>query len=219
MIRLKGLYPVILFLLMSTLVLGAQEKRGTDVDSVEMELPVRVSINNGSSHPVEVQILSFDTISETHPMAPGSHLELEVKYGHVVRLEYAPCPRRTTFSQIGSLNELNRTIHLRDDGDYIFVQEKFSGSRKQGRGNLRSPREIISEPEAECVGQAQKKSDAENPKNTPDVRKSGQGTDPLLINRGGTSTKRKSSKSAAAVKSAKAKAKSKDKKKEKEKIY
>lgn len=118
------------------------------------EEPVHVTVENNSSHTVQVHIISHGMISGTYTLGSKQNLELDVDYGHSIRLEYPPCPRRTTLSQMGSLNEKNRMVYLRDDGENLFIQEKFSGARKETRnrkGQRRIPRDVISEPETDCA--------------------------------------------------------------------
>jgi hypothetical protein len=122
-------------------------------DTGEQEQPVHVTLKNNSSHTVQVHIISFGMISATYTLEAKQDMEMDVEYGHQIRLEYMPSPKETTLSQMGSLNELNRTVLLRDDNDgkNIFIREKFSGSRKKPMGSrpMRIPKEIISNPQAE----------------------------------------------------------------------
>jgi hypothetical protein len=50
---------------------------------------------------------------------------------------------------LGSLNETNRTVFIRNDGKTVFVEEKFSGQRVKGKGEKRIQPRTISEPELE----------------------------------------------------------------------
>jgi hypothetical protein len=95
---------------------------------------------------VLVHILSYDTISSTYTLEPNQHMDIDVEYGNAVLLEYPTPPHRTELSQMGSLNELYRKVYLRNDGDNLFIQEKFSGQREKGNGPQRSIRATISDP-------------------------------------------------------------------------
>ncbi|MCP5108337.1 MAG: hypothetical protein GY950_33430, partial [bacterium] len=101
------------------------------------EHPVKVTFENNSGHTVLVHILSYDMIAATHTLTAGQGLDIEVEFGNGIRLEYPTPPHKTTLSQMGSRNELFRTVSLRNDGDNIFIQEKFSGQREKGKGEKR----------------------------------------------------------------------------------
>jgi len=94
------------------------------------EVPVKVTFTNNSSHAVQVNVIAYDVVNAANVLDAGATLELDVPYGHGVRLEYLPNPKVTELSQMGMWNELFRTISIRDDGEGIFVNESFSGARK-----------------------------------------------------------------------------------------
>lgn len=113
----------------------------------EEDAPIKVTFENSSRFPVQVNILSYDMISDNRTVEPGSRLELAVPFGHSVRLEYQPPPHQTTLSQMGSLNERFRTVYLTNDGEHLFIREKFSGQRIKGKGTRRIKQSFISIPE------------------------------------------------------------------------
>lgn len=152
--RIRGLQTIFLVPVLFLLAVSLQAAPWGGPQADGQEEPVHVVVQNNSSHTVQVHILSHGTISGTYPLASKQNLELDVDFGLSIRLEYPPCPRQTTLSQMGSLNETNRNIYLRDDGENIFIQEKFSGARKETRrraGNRRIPSNIISEPPTDCA--------------------------------------------------------------------
>lgn len=110
------------------------------------EVPIKVTFENSSRFQVQVHILSYDTISSSYTVEPRQNMEIDVQYGNAVLLEYPTPPHRTELSQMGSLNELYRKVFLRNDGDNLFIEEKFSGQRAKGKGTKRAPRATISEP-------------------------------------------------------------------------
>ena len=131
-----------------------------------VEEPVLVTFKNSSSHAVRINIISTEIVTGSHDLGPKQELELKVQFGYTVQLEYNPCPKKTTLSPMGSVNELNRTVSLRDDGGNIFIQEKFSGARKQTqkRGGTRSvPGSVISTPEELCNDKPARKADPDQP--------------------------------------------------------
>lgn len=140
MIKLKRVFLV--FFLFFTAVFPAASQ---DVKAEE-EIPIKVTFENSSHFQVLVHILSYDTISSSYTLEPNQHMDIDVEYGNAVLLEYPTPPHRTELSQMGSLNELYRKVYLRNDGDNLFIQEKFSGQRVKGNGPKRSPRATISDP-------------------------------------------------------------------------
>ena len=115
--------------------------------AVEEEKPVTVLFENTSGHTVHAHILSYDIVTATHTLVPGSTLELQVEFGNVIRLEYATPPFMTTLSNLGSRDELNRKILLRNDGENLFIQEQFSGQRYKGKGQARTKHATVSDPQ------------------------------------------------------------------------
>lgn len=110
------------------------------------EVPIKVTFENSSRFQVKVNILSYDIIASSYTLEPHQNMEIDVQYGNAVLLEYPTPPHRTELSQMGSLNELYRRVYLRNDGDNLFIEEKFSGQRVKGKGTKRTPRATISEP-------------------------------------------------------------------------
>lgn len=110
------------------------------------EIPIKVTLENTSRFQVQVHILSYGTIASSYPLEPHQTMEIDVEYGNALLLEYPTPPHRTELSPLGSLNELNRRVYLRNDGDNLFIEEKFSGQREKGKGVKRIPRPTISEP-------------------------------------------------------------------------
>jgi len=143
MIQLKRVFLV--FFLFFTAVFPAASQ---DVKTEE-EIPIKVTFENSSSFQVLVHILSYDTIASSFTLEPRQNMEIDVEYGNAVLLEYPTPPHRTELSQVGSLNELYRRVFLRNDGDNLFIEEKFSGQRVKGKGTKRTPRATISEPGTE----------------------------------------------------------------------
>lgn len=133
--------------------LTAAGQTGLPAESQE-DAPIKVTFENSSRFPVQVNILSYDMISGSHTVEPGSRLELDVAFGHSVRLEYQPPPHQTTLSQMGSLNERFRTVYLTNDGEHLFIREKFSGQRIKGKGRKRTKQAVISMPENQPTGPA-----------------------------------------------------------------
>jgi hypothetical protein len=143
MIQLKRVFLV--FFLFFTAVFPAASQ---DVKAEE-EIPIKVTFENSSSFQVLVHVLSYDTIASSFTLEPRQNMEIDVEYGNAVLLEYPTPPHRTELSQVGSLNELYRKVFLRNDGDNLFIEEKFSGQRVKGKGTKRTPRATISEPGTE----------------------------------------------------------------------
>ena len=140
MIQLKRVFLV--FFLFFTAVFPAASQ---DVKADE-EIPIKVTFENSSRFQVKVHILSYDSIASSYTLEPHQNMDIDVEYGNAVLLEYPTPPHRTELSQMGSLNELYRRVYLRNDGDNLFIQEKFSGQRVKGKGTKRTPRATISEP-------------------------------------------------------------------------
>jgi hypothetical protein len=113
------------------------------------EPPVNVKFQNDSDHMVVIHVLSDTLIVSSQYLEPLKNLEIDVAFGNNIRLEYKPFPQRTTLSQLGSLNELYRTILIRNDGEHVFIEEKFSGQRVKGKGIKRIPKATVSDPELE----------------------------------------------------------------------
>jgi hypothetical protein len=115
--------------------------------AAEEEKPVAVIFENTSDHTVLAHILSYDIVTATHTLVPGSKVELQVEFGSAVRLEYATPPFKTTLSNMGSRDELNRTVLLKNDGENLFIQEQFSGQRYRGKGKPRNRHATVSDPQ------------------------------------------------------------------------
>lgn len=135
---------VLLLLILPAKAVDPQVK--TEPTAVQEEKPVTVMFENTSDHTVQAHILSYDIVTTTHTLVPGSTLELQVEFGNAVRLEYATPPFKTTLSNMGSRDELNRTVLLRNDGENLFIQERFSGQRYQGKGQARNRHAAVSDP-------------------------------------------------------------------------
>jgi hypothetical protein len=140
MIQLKRVF-LVFFLFFTALFPAASQ----DVKAEE-EIPIKVTFENSSRFQVKVNILSYDIIESSHTLEPHQNMEIDVQYGNAVLLEYPTPPHRTELSQMGSLNELYRRVYLRNDGDNLFIEEKFSGQRVKGKGTKRTPRATISDP-------------------------------------------------------------------------
>lgn len=115
----------------------------------EEELPIKITFQNSSDHLVLVHVISYGMIEASYNLDPKRDMEIEVAFGNKIELEYPPAPHRTVLSEMGSLNELYRRVYLRNDGEHLFIEEKFSGQRVKGKGEKRIPRPFISEPELE----------------------------------------------------------------------
>jgi len=170
MIRSTFFYVVFLVILFTAVQVQFGEQRPAIRDSVnpgeEIPLPIQVTLKNDSSHAVMVHVLSTDVIISSYPLGAKSVLEIAVEYGHSVRLEYPTCPNRTDLKQMGALNELSRTVLIRDDRETVFIEEKFSGQRVKGKGKLRIPDVLISEPQAAgCQDMKTPKTDGGQPGN------------------------------------------------------
>ena len=95
------------------------------VDTKE-EVPIKIKFQNESDHSIAVHVLADTMITSSQYLEPHMELEIDVAFGSRVRLDYKPKPRQTLLSQMGSLNELYRTVLIRNDGKTVFIQEKFS---------------------------------------------------------------------------------------------
>jgi hypothetical protein len=143
MIQLKRVFLVFFLFFTALAPAAAQEVvAGEDV-------PIKVTFDNNSRFQVQVHILSYDSIASSYTLEPHQNMEIDVQYGNAVLLEYPTPPHRTELSQMGSLNELYRRVFLRNDGDNLFIEEKFSGQRVKGKGTKRTPRATISDPGTE----------------------------------------------------------------------
>lgn len=111
------------------------------------ERPVVVKFENTSDHIVRVHILANDAVIITHILGPQNAMETEVEPGNRIRLEYDSPPHQTTLSEMGSRNELNRTVLLTNDGANLFIQERFSGQREKGKGTPRIKFPTASDPD------------------------------------------------------------------------
>lgn len=143
------------------------------MDSNE-ELPIKIKFQNDSDHMVVVHVLSDTMIESSQYLGPGKRLEINVAFGNRIRMEYKPSPHQTVLSQMGSLNELNRTVLIMNDGKTLFIEEKFSGQRVKGKGIKRIPGPTISDPELE----RQKKRPADPGKSLNKKKKSNRKEDP-----------------------------------------
>jgi hypothetical protein len=142
---IKGKGPLACFLLFF-IILVQPGLYGSDVDE---EIPIKITFQNSSDHPVLVHVISYGMIEASYNLEPKRDMEIEVAFGSKIQLEYPPAPHRTVLSQMGSLNELYRNVYLRNDGEHLFIEEKFSGQRVKGKGEKRIPRPFISDPELE----------------------------------------------------------------------
>jgi hypothetical protein len=140
MIQLKRVVWILfLFSIVLVPVYGQEQEAGREV-------PVKVTFENSSRFEVQIHIIAYDMVVSSHMLNPNQNLDIDVEFGHAIRLEYPTSPHQTQLSQMGSVNELYRTVYLRNDGDNLFIEEKFSGQRIQGKGSKRSPAATISEP-------------------------------------------------------------------------
>ena len=142
------------------------------------ERPVVVKFENTSDHIVRVHILSNDAVIITHILGPQNAMETEVEPGNRIRLEYDPPPHRTTLSEMGSRNELNRTVLLTNDGANLFIQERFSGQREKGKGTPRIKFPTASDPD-EARGTLNAGQTGQGNKKNPDEIKNTRKEDPL----------------------------------------
>ncbi len=142
--QLVSMFWVLCLFVLFTFPVGAEDR------------PVVVKFDNTSDHVVHVHILSYDAVVTTHTLGPKNAMELEVEVGDRIRLEYAPPPHKTTLSEMGSRNELYRTVFLRNDGVHLFIRERFSGQREKGKGKARMKFPTASDPDdlREPPGQA-----------------------------------------------------------------
>jgi len=170
MIRSKFIYFVFVILLFTAVQVQFGEQKSVPTEAVnpgeDIAAPIHVTFKNDSGYSIQVHILSYDMITSTYTVEPKKELGIDVEYGQGVRLEYPTCPNRTDLRQMGALNELNRTVLIRDDRDTVFIEEKFSGQRVKGNGNLRIPEVLISEPQMECQQMKTQKADIDRPGNT-----------------------------------------------------
>jgi hypothetical protein len=141
MMQLKRLFLVFFLFFTAVFPAASQEAEAGE------EIPIKTTIENSSRFQVQVHILSYGAIAVSYTLEPRQNMEIDVEYGHAVLLEYPTPPHRTELSPMGSLNELYRRVYLRNDGDNLFVEEKFSGQRIKGKGKRRAPRATISEPD------------------------------------------------------------------------
>lgn len=170
MIKSKLFYFVFLIFLFAAVQVQFGEQKAAPKGSVnpgeEIPVPIQVTFKNNSSHSIMVHVLSTDIIISSYPLEAKNVLEIAVEYGQTVRLEYPTCPNRTDLKQMGALNELSRTVLIRDDRETVFIEEKFSGQRVKGKGTLRIPDVLISEPQmAGCQDMKTRKSDINQPEN------------------------------------------------------
>ncbi|NIM17810.1 MAG: hypothetical protein GTO45_38015 [Candidatus Aminicenantes bacterium] len=170
MIKSKLFYFVFFMFLFAAVQVQFGEQKAAPTGSVipgeEIPVPIQVTFKNNSSHSIMVHVLSADIIISSYPLEAKNVLEIAVEYGHTVRLEYPTCPNRTDLKQMGALNELSRTVLIRDDRDTVFIEEKFSGQRVKGKGKLRIPDVLISEPQmGGCQDMKKQKSDINQPEN------------------------------------------------------
>lgn len=142
MIKYKKL---LVFLLVIPLLL----QLGLAAEKNSEEPPVKIKFQNTSDHLVVAHVLSDTMIESSHYIEPGTEMEIDVAFGNRIRLDYKPKPHQSLLSQLGSLNELFRTILIRNDGKHVFIEEKFSGQRVTGEGQKRAPKGTISDPELE----------------------------------------------------------------------
>jgi hypothetical protein len=133
------------FVLLFLLVFVQPGLRGEETD----DDPIKIKLQNDSDHAVLVHVLAFDMIEDTHSLEPGKVIEIDAAFGNRIRLEYAPSPHETLLSNLGSLNETNRSVFIRNDGKTVFIEEKFSGQRVKGKGDKRIQPRTISDPELE----------------------------------------------------------------------
>jgi hypothetical protein len=170
--KLFSLLSFFCFLLFLTAAGQTGQPTGTEEDA-----PIKVTFENSSRFPVQVHILSYDMINGSQTVEPGSRLELDVAFGHSVRLEYQPPPHQTTLSQMGSLNERFRTVYLTNDGEHLFIREKFSGQRIKGKGRKRTKQSFISTPENQPQGPTNSIK-AQPGTSDPDIKKTTRKEDP-----------------------------------------
>jgi len=140
MMQLKRVFLVFFLIFTALFPAAGQETAAGE------EVPIKVTFENSSNFQVQVQILSYDSIASSYTLEPHQNMEIDVQYGNAILLEYPTPPHRTELSQMGSLNELYRQVFLRNDGENLFIEEKFSGQRVKGKGAKRPPRATISEP-------------------------------------------------------------------------
>lgn len=156
----RGLTILIMLLLVLPVVQWAQDAE---------DMPVTVRLTNNSGQSVKVHVTSFDMSEAMHQLEPGQDMELEVPFGKVLRLEYPSKPYKTTLSPLGSLNETNRTITVRADGEHLFIQEQFSGQRSKGTGELRNKWGTVSDPEIHRANNPSQPPEAERKDNTAEI--------------------------------------------------
>jgi hypothetical protein len=166
----KLLYFMFLIFFIAAVQAQFAEQKAIPTGSVnpgeKIPVPIQVTFKNNSSHSIMVHVLSADIIISSYPLEAKNVLEIAVEYGHTVRLEYPTCPNRTDLKQMGALNELSRTVLIRDDRETVFIEEKFSGQQVKGKGTLRIPDVLISEPQmGGCQKMNTRKSDINQPEN------------------------------------------------------
>lgn len=137
-------------------------------EDTKEETPIKVKFQNDSDHSIAVHVLNNTMITSSQYLEPHMELEIKVAFGSRVRLDYKPKPRQTLLSQMGSLNELFRTVVIRNDGETVFIREKFSGQRVKVTGEKRIPKATISNPESE-----RRKGRTGDPGKTQDKKKEG----------------------------------------------
>lgn len=137
---------------------------GQDIPADENTL-IKVTFINNSDQDVMINTMTFDNVVSSQPLVSRSQLVLDIPQGQRIRLDYAPCPKQTLLSPLGSVNELNRTITIQNDGENLFIQERFSGQLHKGKGEKRQKQQTISEPEAERSPQC---ADPNQPQNKTD---------------------------------------------------
>ncbi len=154
------------------------------------ETPIKITFQNTSSQPVIVHVLSFDVAESTHNLEPGKTLEIAVENGRNVRLQYQPNPRQTLLGPMGSLNELFRTVTIRDDGDHLFITEKYSGQRgKRKGGKLRPKQDVVSPQPQPQLPRPPRKADPTQPEQKEKITPSSKSHKQSGINGKGTSRK------------------------------
>ena len=130
---------------------------------------VTLNLVNDSIQSVNIQIMSQNSVSSSYPLQANRRLKLKVNIGDRVKIVYKTSPYETLLSGMGSLNELNRTIYLKNDSNTIFVQEKYFGERIKGKGTKRIKRAFISNPEEHRInlppGQSKSKRKYTGPQN------------------------------------------------------
>lgn len=141
---LRKSWIVLAFYLFSLLLYsGAAENKSPNPKSI----PIKIEISNQSSHDVTVYIRAQKRIVTSHKLLAGDGVELMAAFGQRVLLEYPTSPYKTLLGELGTLNETERQILLRDDNQHVFIQEKIAGQRVQGKGKRKIKAPVISVPE------------------------------------------------------------------------